>query len=424
MFRSGVKRSWLLLVALTLGLIAVATEAFAAEVTIEYYNGITGGDRPGMELLVRMFNQQYAGKYKVNMVIAPWDEYYTKIVVGVASGTAPDVGLMHWDRIPEFAHQGVLRPIDDMFQALKLSPNDFLGSTGQLGIYKGKRYAIPLDAHPQVLYYDKDLFEKVGLPGTPRNPAQYLEYAKKLTMDKNGDGSTDVWGTLYRAGSSTFYATLWQMGGHYLGGDDWSEVTLNTPVARKALQFGQELVWKHKVSPNHIWVNKFGGEVAMDIDGIWWLRTAQDLRKEGKANVWIDRADTLFGDVRAGAPAGSHQIVVFKQRKEQPEKIQAVQTFIDFLSRNSALWGLYGGQIPLRKIAYEAEEWKQMTEHQLIIRGQLIFVPPVPWGGGLGVLDELMDKVVQQGQPIEPALEQAIQKLEVKIRETRQKLGL
>ena len=56
----------------------------------------------------------------------------------------------------------------------------------QAGIYKDKRYAIPLDVHPLGFFYNKTVMEKAGLdPEKP--PTNADEYATALdTMKSKG----------------------------------------------------------------------------------------------------------------------------------------------------------------------------------------------------------------------------------------------
>ena len=47
------------------------------------------------------------------------------------------------------------------------------------------------------MYYNKDMFDKYKLPYPDEtwDWDKYLEVAKKLTLDTNGDGQIDQWGT-------------------------------------------------------------------------------------------------------------------------------------------------------------------------------------------------------------------------------------
>lgn len=394
------------------------------QVTIELWHGITGPDKEGLDLLIDKFNQQYAGKIRVQPTPIEWGEYYSKVVVAVAGGSPPDLGLIHRDRMPEVALQNVLRPVDDIFESLGLTDDDFIGRISREGIYGGKRYGIPLDIHTLLLYYNQDHFDNAGLPGPPQRAAQFLEYARKLTIDKNGDNQPDQWGTRFGIWGPQWYTALRQMGGNYFGGENYTRVTVADPPGRNALQYVVDLMFKHKVAPPpEIWPDMFAGQVSMAVDGIWFLRQAQDLRNQGKVDLRVAKADRLYGDVAPAVWAGSHQFVVYRQSKDRPEKLQAIATFIDFMSRNSATWASYG-QVAIRKEALTTEEWRQLKDHQIIVQQQFVFFPPQPWGTGLGIIEDIMNRALRERQPVEAALEAGKKQLEVRIKEFREQLGI
>ncbi len=72
-----------------------------------------------------------------------------------------------------------------------------------------KNYGITAMLNTQVLAYRKDLFEQYDVK-VPTNWTEFLEAAKKLTVDTNGDGKPDVYGTVLL------------MGGADAGYSDWT----------------------------------------------------------------------------------------------------------------------------------------------------------------------------------------------------------
>jgi multiple sugar transport system substrate-binding protein len=84
-------------------------------------------------------------------------------------GEGPDVATIHLSRLPNLAGGGVLRPITATeLGAAGLAGGDFLPrqwARAQYGSAKegSLTYAIPLDIHPLVLYYNKDLVGQAGL---------------------------------------------------------------------------------------------------------------------------------------------------------------------------------------------------------------------------------------------------------------------
>ena len=77
-----------------------------------------------------------------------------------------DALTCHASRIPLAVSQSVLTEItaDDM-TAMGLSQDSFAAATWEAVHVDGKQYAVPVDTHPIVLYYSKDLLAKSSLIG-------------------------------------------------------------------------------------------------------------------------------------------------------------------------------------------------------------------------------------------------------------------
>jgi multiple sugar transport system substrate-binding protein len=75
-------------------------------VTLDFWNGFTGGDGPQMLALVDAFQKKHTN-VRVRMVTSRWEDFYTKLPAAVQSGHGPDVALMHVDQIPTNAAHGM-----------------------------------------------------------------------------------------------------------------------------------------------------------------------------------------------------------------------------------------------------------------------------------------------------------------------------
>src|SRR3954449_12259576 len=108
-------------------------------VTLDFWNGFTGGDGPQMLALVEAFQRQHPN-VRVRMVTSRWEDFYTKLPAAVQSGQGPDVALMHVDQIPTNAAHGTILPLDDLVRDLGLEERDFAAPVWRAGTYRGHRY--------------------------------------------------------------------------------------------------------------------------------------------------------------------------------------------------------------------------------------------------------------------------------------------
>src|SRR5690606_16780816 len=136
----------------TLGFAGVAR----AEETVVWWDFLSGGDGVRMKKLIEDFNAAHAGQIKIDSTTLEWGTpFYAKVQTSAAVGEAPDVMTYHASRIPLAVQQGVLQEITaDDWAAMGLSSADFAPATWDAVTIEGKQYAVPLDTHPIVLYYN------------------------------------------------------------------------------------------------------------------------------------------------------------------------------------------------------------------------------------------------------------------------------
>ncbi|MCD5408234.1 extracellular solute-binding protein [Candidatus Bipolaricaulota bacterium] len=128
---------------------------------------------------------------------------------------------------------------------------------GTLGAFRGREtghlYGIPKDWSTYVVYYNVEMFEEAGLP-TPNELfgygkwswPEFLEVAKKLTKDIDGDGKIDVYGFAYN------FPGRWKLLPPAFGAD-WvpapDKVVVDTPEFAEAIQFLADMALVHHVMP-------------------------------------------------------------------------------------------------------------------------------------------------------------------------------
>lgn len=392
--KSFSKRSVWIVFGAVLTLLCASMSA-SAQIKLTLWHGITADDRQGIEDLVNRFNQEYAGQIQVEHTPILWDDYYAKTQVAVAAGTPPDIGIQHRDRLPERAQLGILRPIDDLWEKWGYRDDMFLPGVADETLWEGRRYAVPLDVHPLLLYYNRSQLLEAGLNGPPTTPEEFIDQARKLTR-REGDRVTR-WGTRFGMWGPQFYTLLRQRGGDYFGGDDYREVIVDNEAGIEAMQYIYDLMFTLQVAPPpEIWPDPYALEVSLFVDGIWWLSGIQANRDS--ADFHVAPADTIYGNVERAVWAGSHQFVVFKQPTEDPERINAVMTFIDWMSRHSATWASYG-QLPVRIDAVESDEFRALEDHQKFMFQRFVFTPMVPWGTGMGRIEDFMWRAFDPRHP-------------------------
>jgi multiple sugar transport system substrate-binding protein len=153
-------------------------------------------------------------------------------LAALASGTtAYDVINLAYQWTGEFADPGFLMPLD-----ASLTPADTAGMIPRTlelyGKYQGKQVMLPFNGEAMLLFYRRDLFEAAGL--TP--PKTWDDWNKAAAIfAKEGLFGASVMGD--RAQGLTMWSNrYWGLGGGSLDPDGAGKLTLDQPIAIKALE--------------------------------------------------------------------------------------------------------------------------------------------------------------------------------------------
>jgi multiple sugar transport system substrate-binding protein len=184
--------------------------------------------------------------------------YDAKLLTLIAGKMAPDVFHVTQQNFPFYAAKEMLLPLDGLLASdPELKREDFYPqllqgmSFGPEG--KEQLVGLPSDFSTIVLFYNKDLFDQYKVPYPPDSPRQwtreaFLETAKKLTVDDDGDGHTDVFGTANDDAYNRWPAWVWNNGGE-LFSPDRTRCTMDDPQSIAGLKFYIDLSLRHRVAP-------------------------------------------------------------------------------------------------------------------------------------------------------------------------------
>ena len=214
---------------------------------------------------------------------------------------------------------------------------------------------------------------------------------------------------------------MYQNGGRIL--DENNKPVVNTPENVEALQFYNDLVWKHHVAPSPVDYANMGnpgpdqlfaqGIVAFEITGFWNIAS---LNKVPELNwniapVWRNKegATPIFGSGLAISkdcknPEAAFKIIEFMTSEEGQmpivEKVQDTPANLSVLKSDAFL-----------KAAWSEKEINMNTFAQ---SADAIFVPPLvsEWNEILKVFDDNLAGVFMNKGSVEDALEQIQAELE------------
>lgn len=210
-------------------------------------------------------------------------QYVAKMQALELGGEAPDVYFLQSDYYRDFAEAGRLLDITDKVNAEGFAA-DLIDSAVELSTVDGKYFGIESCIVAPVMFYNKDLFDKAGVPYPPSSPdqawtwEQFVEIAKQMTV-KNGD-NVEQYGVY---GLENYYMTIAAImsnGGNWFT-EDLTASAANTPEVKEVLTAISDLRKVHGASPEAKLLTNSGmsaaqmlqtGKIAMLIEGSWGLQ--------------------------------------------------------------------------------------------------------------------------------------------------------
>lgn len=236
-------------------------------VTLQFWTGFTGGDRPGYEAIVNDFNASQK-HIKVVFTAESWDSLNQKLPSALLTSAGPDIATIDGNSLSQFVKTKSIIPITATGSgAAKINVDKFAPALNKLYTYDGKLYGVPANFATLSLYYNKALFAKAGITDPPATVKEFQKDAKLLT----GDGISGL--VLADHATIPMWPVLqWMSGGDIFNSKGCSVLDSSKDVA--SLQPWADLVSQDKISPVGLTGAEAdtvfsAGKAAMEMNGPW-----------------------------------------------------------------------------------------------------------------------------------------------------------
>ena len=387
----------------TIGAVALAgiaaTNAVAQE-NVVWWDFLGGGDGVRMKQLISEFNAEHEGEIAIDATTLEWGvPFYTKVQTSVAVGEAPDIMTYHASRIPLAVDQNLLSEITaDDWAAMGLTQDDYAEATWDAISVDGKQYAVPLDTHPIVLYYNKDALAAAGRlndDGTPMGMDSREGFTETLQALKDSGVSFPL-GSVTADGNFMFRTIYSLMGqqdgelmtdGEFLAGDNADKLANALGVLSEWTEAGLQSTYTDYPATVALFTS---GEAAMMINGVWEVPTMTDLAADGKLFEWGAVELPVIFD-HPSTYADSHAFAIPNGTDMTPEKRAAVLQVMSWISQNSLFWAT-AGHIPAYGPVTASDEYAAMEPNATYstLTSNMIFDPKTPLAGVAGPIFDVM----------------------------------
>jgi multiple sugar transport system substrate-binding protein len=359
----------------------------------------------------------------------PFNDLFTQIQIRLGAGsTDPDVISVDVPLVAGYVLRDWLLPLDDAFTEEEFA--DWLPAAVEAGTVDGTLYAAPTSTSTQLLFYNRECFERAGL--TPPGPddrltwEQIAEIAPQMTFDDDGDGTPDVWGFIWEQMVRIYQlqALPESLGGRPIGEDGLTvDGVINSPEWIEAFTYYYDMfnTWRAAPQGEEFWPPDIfeTGNLCMFVGGPWNIG-----RFAGNPDLEIDwgvSRHPYFEDGEIVTPTGSWHIGV-NANTEQPEAAQRFVHYITIGEGAERWWRRPGGgdfpaQLSVLALFETEEEFDELPWSYMRTAADEATVNPRPRAVTVGFLEyeQILQNTFQDirnGADVEEALNLAVARIE------------
>lgn len=372
------------------------------EVDIEFWSVFTGGDGDAMQAIVDAYNATNPAIKVVHRAIDQTELYQKLPLVVQSQEGVPDLAINHVDRLPLNQENGVYMEMDTYIAANgNIKEENYMPTAWKPGEIGGKRYAIPLDVHGYLTYYNKDLVDKYCPNVLDDNVITFDEIAS-VGPTAAADGITTYAITWARPEFLQWYA---QLGGKL--SDNGTDPSFNNEKGVKVLEDFRKAVenkWSSQDGDDP--VQLFGsGQLIFLPEGSWMIGTLNEMGINYGATYAI-----AYDASNPQTWASSHQFVMPKKEMSD-ERAAAIMSFIEFVGNNSIEWARVG-QAPASLKILDNEEFSSMPQAFLLNKPEFVNISDYKYYGyAVSALDKIVYEVPFGRMEAQAALDQAVQEV-------------
>ncbi len=356
-------------------------------------------NREVFQKLVDKFNQNHPDIQVESLYIGQSDQQMPKILTAVVGNAPPD--MFWYDSLitGRLVELGAIKPLEDWLNNSPLKgeiePSLFEGME-----LNGHIWSIPFTTSNLGIYYRPNLFKAAGITKLPETWEELRQVAKKLTVDKNGDGQIDQYGIMLPLGKGEWTVFSWLpfmfSGGGDLLKDD--KPNLVNPGAIAALQFWSDLLKDGSAilsEPERGYEEDrlVAGKIAMQITGPWTLNYFQ------KAKIDFAVMPIPSGKKKGTVVGGANIFVM----KTTPEREKASLAFLEYVLSEEFQTKLFveTGSLPINVKSKQSKAYQEFVAKQPAFK---VFLEQMPWARSRPIISKYSILSENLGRAIEETL--------------------
>ncbi|WP_375103600.1 ABC transporter substrate-binding protein [Paenibacillus sp. RS8] len=369
-------------------------------VEVSFWNPFGGGEGEFVEKIIKDYNASQ-GEVFVKQLRLESNEYYARLSTALSFGKGPDVAVVHADRLSPFIKAKQIVPLNALAEQGGFEFNKISEQNLQSVSYGGQYYAVPLDTHFHMLYYNKDILAKAGLltpEGTPKleenTPEGFIRLLRQIAARVPGVQPMAVNTPYFQ---ESFLDLYYESGGE-LFSHDMKKASIYNEKSVRVLTFYQQLFEEglSDLNDNTPWDSFYNGQAGLWFGGVW---EAGHHLSNNALDIGIIPLPPIFG---SSAHWGSSHTLVIPAYVSEEEQEGAMNFMKYFSEVGGEIWG-EAGHVPANLDIAESRAYRELPYRDRFIqsRDQVKFAPKTDKYAALftAMSEELQNIVRNRIQP-------------------------
>lgn len=341
-----------LLVALALFIINACTQYAPPILELEFW--VMGREGEVVQKLIPEFERRHPD-IRVRVQQIPWSAAHEKLLTAFAGETMPDIFQLGNTWIPEFVTLGALTQLDPWIEdSWAIKRQDFFPGIMQSNEIDSLTYGIPWYVDTRVLFYRKDLMQRVGYSNPPKTWEAWIHSMRRI-KDHVGEKNYAI---LLPINEWTPLIIIALQLDTQLLKNNYQYGNFNSDEFREAFTFYLKL-FRKDLAPSvgntqtaNIYQEFAKGHISMYISGPWNLVEFSRRLPKNLQHQWMTAP---MPSPKSGYPgtslAGGASLVMYQHSKHK----QAAWRLIEYLSEPAQQIAFYHltGDLPAKKAVWK-----------------------------------------------------------------------
>jgi multiple sugar transport system substrate-binding protein len=334
--------------------------------SLAYWNLFGGGDGVRMTQMLDTFRAANPNIDLKAVTLAWGNPYYTKLSLATLGQKPPAVAVSHLTRMKNLVAADLLEELNlEDLARFGITPDKLDRTAWENGLVEGKAYAVPLDTHPFVMFYNTDICKKAGLLDSSGQLTPLDSEDKFFDAMGRAKEASGQYGGVVAVNSDTstpwrvFQSLYSQLGGQMLA-DQGRKVVIDEAKATQVLTFLQKWTADGLFPAAADYQGAIAAfaeqQAGFYFQGEWEISTFQTAEMPFSMTLFPN----VYGGGRYSVQADSHTLVIPKQPDRDRQRLDGSLMLIKSFLDQSKTWA-EGGHVPAWVPFRDSAEYKALT---------------------------------------------------------------